>query len=96
MRSNLKSSKSYPHDLKEKVSEEEEEEQEDVVKAKEEKIEIDVKKQEVENCARKEDIKAVETPPLVAPKATEATSAPVAVETKKPESNQFINVSESF
>lgn len=94
MRNNLKSSKSYPHDLKEKVSEEEEEEKTGTEERKEVSAKMDVKQANNPPAPAPAATKVVKQ---VAPKPETTYSAPVAVtaapETKKSES-QLLNVSE--
>lgn len=90
MRNNLKSSKSYPHDLKEKVAEEDEEAM----------VDVEQEKKEQENAAKKE-VKpetrpaALSTAPKVVKQDVKETAAVPVEETKKPE-NQLINVREGM
>lgn len=86
MRNNLKSSKSYPHDLKEKVSEEEEE---DVEKEKEQKEAPPVTASKVVKPAAVFASKATEEKTTVT--TAPQSQPPVTAETRKPES-QLINV----
>lgn len=107
MRNNLKSSKSYPHDLKEKVSEEDEDEEKE--KQQQQKEEVSAKKEEaktesipaapqttaskvVKQVAASFNNKAESAAPSQ-PFSGQTAGAAVAAETKKPES-QLINVSD--
>lgn len=95
MRNNLKSSKSYPHDLKEKVAEEDEEAMVDVEQEK--KVQENAAKKEVKPETRPA---ALSTAPKVVKQVgassnvIETAAVPVE-ETKKPE-NQLINVREGM
>lgn len=90
MRNNLKSSKSYPHDLKEKVAEEDEEAMVDVEEEK--KVQENAAKKEVKPETRPA---ALATAPKVVKQDVKETAAVPVEETKKPE-NQLINVREGM
>lgn len=90
MRNNLKSSKSYPHDLKEKVAEEDEEAMVDVEQEK--KVQENAAKKEVKPETRPA---ALSTEPKVVKQDVKETAAVPVEETKKPE-NQLINVREGM
>lgn len=90
MRNNLKSSKSYPHDLKEKVAEEDEEAMVDVEQEK--KVQENAAKKEVKPETRPA---ALSTAPKVVKQDVKETAAVPVEETKKPE-NQLINVREGM
>lgn len=96
MRNNLKSSKSYPHDLKEKVAEEDEDAMVDVEQEK--KVQENAAKKEVKPETRPA---ALSTAPKVVKQVAASsnsfpeTAAVPVEETKKPE-NQLINVREGM
>lgn len=103
IRNNLKSSKSYPHDLKERVEEEDENEKEK--EAEQEQPKEHLRQQQQQRQEAKSENASVAVPSTTAAKVTKptavsnshsevsTTTAPAFLEQRMLESSQLINVS---